>query len=321
MIYFVCPDPQRFISGGNLFNLQIIEGLEVLGRPVCAIPAQDFKNLNTSPHDIILFDSIYLKEIPSLALYKTRGIKMVLIHLLPSMTDKTIEPKIEREWLAPFDFILANSGFTRDYLLQRHFSPDRIRVIQPWIGKTLPSTLLNRDKLIVVANWYPAKQIDLLLRQLTLHRLPDGLIIRFFGDTQVDPAYTRKCLSILDLAPGLKNHVSLEGQVPWKSLQKIFLETRCLVDVSGFESYGMAVAEAIVCGAAVLTLGNGQVRHWIGHGRCRGCNDIHELIGKLVLIHENKLQISPNPVIDIITEGPVFRQQLVEVFRSPSSDY
>ena len=316
MIYFICPDPQCFISGGNLFNLQIIEGLKVLGKPICNIPVQDFKKMNTTPKDIILLDSIYLNEIPSLAIYKMQGIKMVLIHLLPSMTDKTIEPNIEKQLLAPFDFILANSEFTRDYLIHRHFAPERIRVIQPWIKTPLPSIPTHRDKLIVVANWYPAKQIDLLLYHLALHHLPDGLIIRFYGDTQVDPEYTRTCLSILDISPHLKKHVSLEGVVPWGSLQNIFLETSCLLDVSGFESYGMAVAEAIVCDATVLTLGNGQVRNWVGYGRCIGCKDIHELIGRLILIHEHKLQIQTNPIVDIITEGPMFRQQLIEVFES-----
>jgi len=316
MIYFICPDPRHFISGGNLFNLQIIEGLEMLGKSICRLPIKDYKKINAESHDIILVDSIYLREISALAVHESQGIKMILIHLLPSMTDNTIEPKTEMEWLAPFDFILANSEFTRDYLFRNHFSPGQIRVLKPLIRPPLHSMTLHRDKLIVVANWHPAKQIDLLLRQLAQYLLPDGLLIRFYGDTEVDTAYSRTCFSIIELAPDLKKHISLEGVVPWGSLQAILLETRCLLDVSGFESYGMAVAEAVVCDANVLTLGNGQVANWIGQGRCIGCKDIHELIDKLILIHGNKLQIPPNPIRDIITEGPVFRQQLIEVFET-----
>jgi glycosyltransferase involved in cell wall biosynthesis len=317
MIYFVCPDPQLFISGGNLFNLQILEGLKVLGEAVISFPFQTFSKLKTNSRDIILLDSIYMNEIQTFSIDHLPGIKMMLIHLLPSMLDNKRNQHTEKVVLEKFDLILANSRYSLEYLMDMQLPEGKIKMIQPWTIVPELNKHIKRQKLIVVANWFPAKQIDLLLQKLSEHALPDGLTIHFYGETQIDNNYWKHCISILEGNPGLTKHILLEGVAKPDELQKIYAETLCLVDVSLFESYGMAVTEAIVSGIPVLTLGNGQVRHWIGQGSCMGCKNIDDLIDKLVLIYLDELDIPRYPITEIITEGSVFRQQLVEVFKSP----
>lgn len=317
MIYFVCPDPQLSISGGNLFNLQILEGLKLLGETVVSFPFQTFRTLKPKSRDIILLDSIYMNEIQTFSINQQPGFKMMLIHLLPSMLNNKSNQQAEKAVLENFDLILANSRCTRDYLMDMQVPGEKIKMMQPWTMVQELNNDIKRHKLIVVANWFPAKQVDLLLQQLSLHSLPDGLTIHFYGDTQVDIKYWKHCLSILEGNPGLAKHILLEGVVKQAELRKIYTETLCLVDVSLFESYGMAVTEAIVSGTPVLTLGNGQVKYWIGQGSCMDCKNIDDLIDKLVLIYLDKLDIPRYPITEIITEESVFRQQLVEVLKTP----
>jgi len=314
MIYFVCPDPTLSITGGNIFNQQIIDGLNTLRIPFTQIIIDTWKNLDPTREDIILMDSIYLDELPALNLNKVEAVKLILVHLLPSMVDKSRALDSEKEILSQFDLLIANSLFTRDYLFAMNLPQPRIKIIQPWIRKLQNTGEFKRNKIILVANWYPAKQIDKFFEQLLLSRLPDDLLVYFYGDTQVDKRYTRHCMSILEDNPSILRHISIEGISTRENLDKVYAESKCLVDVSGFESYGMAVAEAIVSDLQVLTLGNGHVAELSSQGRCMRCNSMDSLVDNLIGIHRNELVIKLKPIHDIIDDWEKFIEQMVLVF-------
>lgn len=313
MIYFICPDPAGFISGGNLFNLQILQGLATSGVRLTPLTIESFSSLNMLPGDHLILDSIYLDKIPSLGLNEVQCTKMILIHLLPSMVDHNKDPNIEKEVLNGFDCILANSPFTRDYLLDMQVPENRIQIIQPFIPIVPDGTPTQWNKTILVANWFPAKQIDLLIKQLVLHELPPDLMIRIYGDTEVDPSYFKFCQSIWEDFPRIKKHLSIERSVSPEKMHTIYKQTKCMVDLSSFETYGMAVAEAIVAGVSVLTLGKGHVKNLIGQGKCLGCSHPEELVNRLIQLHVGELDIPAYPIHDIITDWELFTRQLLPV--------
>lgn len=313
MIYFICPDPEGFVSGGNIFNRQVLRGFDELHIPVCRIPVSETGTLNTTEKDVLLLDSIYFNELPSIGWNHLKGLKMILVHLLPSMLDKSLQVKSEKELLNSFDFILANSLFTMEYLSGLSLHHPQILLVQPWVEGVGTPVNSVPSKNIVISNWYPAKQIDVLLKHLASHKLPEGLILHFYGDLNVDPGFTRHCLSILDEQHQLKNHVAIGGVIQHEDLFKIYRQSSCLLDVSRFESYGMSVAEAIVSGVQVLTLGNGNLKYMVGQGRCLFCKSMDDLILQWVRIQQGDLVVQPQPVSNIITGREVFNRQLTEV--------
>ncbi|HNR06648.1 MAG TPA: hypothetical protein PKM27_04975 [Saprospiraceae bacterium] len=309
MIYYACPDPLAFVSGGNLLNAQIFRAFREAGRAFARIGWQDIPYIDFAPKDFLLVDSIWINKIQIRDFSKIKATKIFFTHLLPSMLDLGIKRIQEIERLSCFDFLLANSAFTRNWLDALMSGKSRIKTVQPWIKKTGMQESAVRDKFILVAAWQPIKQIDLLFDTLTRVDLPKGFRIHCYGDRQVNPSYTFKCMQILEKHPGLAEHILLEGVVSAEHLASVYVAGKCLIDSSRFETYGMALAEGLVNGLQVLALGQGNVIHLIGQGRGKYCRDLEELVQTAVLIFEDKLSLEEKPVQDILTSWSAFVSQ------------
>lgn len=309
MIYFACPDPLAFVSGGNRLNAQIFRAFREAGRAYTRIDWQDIQHIAFAPKDFLIVDSIWLNKLQPRDCRKIQAFKIFFTHFLPSMLDPGTDRKKEIERLSCFDILLANSPFTRTWLDTLMSGKSRIETVQPWIKKSGVEPGTARDSFILVANWQPGKQIDLFLKALAKADLPEGLRIHFFGDRKVNESYTLKCMEILANHPLLAAYIILEGPVSHDHLESVYAESKCLIDPSLFETYGMAVAEALVNGLQVLALGRGNVINLIGQGRGLICRDMDELVQAAGLILKGKLNLSENPVHDILTSWPAFVKQ------------
>lgn len=309
MIYFACPDPQTFVSGGNMLNGQIFRAFREAGRAFTRIDWQDIQHIAFAPKDFLIVDSIWINKLQPRDCRKIQAFKIFFSHLLPSMLDPETDRKKEIERLSCFDLLLANSPFTRTWLDTFMSGKSRIEIVQPWIKKTGAEPDAVKDKFILVANWQPGKQIDQFLKALAKAVLPDGLKIHFFGDRKVNEPYTMKCMEVLENHPGLAERIILEGPVSHDLLEAVYAGSKCLVDTSLFETYGMALAEALVNGLQALALGRGNIINLIGQGRGMMCRDMDELVQAACLIHLGKLSLVENPVHDILTSWPAFVKQ------------
>lgn len=309
MIYFACPDPLAFVSGGNMLNAQIFRAFREAGRAYTRIDWQDIQHIAFAPKDFLIVDSIWINKLLPRDCRKIQAFKIFFAHLLPSMLDSDTDRNKEIDRLSCFDLLLANSPFTRAWLDPLMSGKSRIETVQPWIKKTGAETGSDRDTFILVANWQPVKQIDLFLQALAEADLPEGLKIHFFGDRKVNDLYTLICMEILETHPRLNEHIILEGPVSHDRLESVYAGSKCLIDTSLFETYGMAVAEALVNGLQVLALGRGNIINLIGQGRGMICRDMEELVQAAGLIHQGKLSLAENPVHDILTSWPAFVKQ------------
>ena len=309
MIYFACPDPLSFLSGGNMLNAQIFRAFREAGRAYTRIDWQDIQHIAFTPKDFLFVDSFWINKLQPRDCRKIQAFKIFFTPLLPSMLDPDTDRKKELERLFCFDILLANSPFTGTWLDTFMSGKSRIETIQPWIKKTEIEPGSDRDRFILVANWQPVKQIHLFLQALAEADLPEGLKIHFFGDRKVNESYTMKCMEILKNYPGMNEHIILEGPVSHDLLESVYAGSKCLIDTSLFETYGMALAEALVNGLQVLALGRGNIINLIGQGRGMICRDMDDLVQAAGLILKGKLSLAENPVQDILTSWPAFVKQ------------
>ncbi len=312
MIYFLAPDSATFISGGNRFNQQIVSGLMSMGYDVAWTTWVDIEKKKMTATDYLYIDSIYLRNIALGWLLSVQAYKIFVAHLLPSMLDASVDVAEEREQLNAYDHILANSAFTRSYFINRIEWTKKLDIVQPYIS---PNQALfahkNNNKIaILISNWLPNKQLDLFLKAVALREISDNFYIYIYGDINMDASYFSQCLSIIHNSPVLSKVIQIKGVFQPDDMQTILDEADVMIDASNFETYGMAVAESIVSGLPVLSLGAGHVEQLMGQGKSMVCKSIDELVDHMILFLQDKMILSLRPIHNIITDWQVFKSQL-----------
>lgn len=313
MIYFVAPHPDSFISGGNRMNQQIVQGLEELGAQVIFIGLEQFNVIQSKPLDQFFIDSIYLHPIDSDQLNVMESKKIFVLHLLPSMIDPMSDLEQERMILNSFDLIIVNSQFSKDYLTRYIGWNKSILIVQPFIESQCMNTHIKKNRqVILISNWLPNKQIYEFLIALLSH-IPEqvkSLEIHIYGDTTMNKDYFQKCQALISASTWLSHSMHIHGTKDHKSMIEIMKQSCLMIDPSSFETYGMAVAEAIVLGLPVISLGAGHVKYLIGQGKSRSCTSMQELVQKMLEFVQGKFEITPNPIKSIIYQWPDFLNQL-----------
>lgn len=308
MLYFVAPDPASFVSGGNRFNQQIMQGLDQLRVPMQRIEFDLVYTALESLSNIVLIDSIYVDQLDASLIQRAKAKTVLLIHLLPSMLSSTLgkEPGL----LNSFDLILANSVFTQNYCRSVLGLNNGVAIVEPFTFKPFLTSHGRRNKIVCIANWSPGKQIDKLLSVLSLHDLPGDFIIHFYGDHEREKKYFDLCTSILKLHPILENHVMLHGIVDHEKLHSVYSEASLFIDTSALETYGMAVAEAIAYEIPVITLGKGNVPNLIQQVNGFICHDMDELFNCMMRHHMGDMAFDTMDSSHLLTDWSAFIHQL-----------
>ncbi len=307
MMKFFAPSPNGFVSGGNIFNQQIVKALRELK---CKVKYADYNQgwFDASHKEVLMFDSILVNELDSDFLKGTVNKKIFLIHLLPSMIGQGQGQEFEKQLLSIFDLIVVNSTYSKEYITT-NFGLHKSVLVNPFID--LPEEFERNPipgKAIMVANWLPAKQIDIFLSILSTKDIPKELKIHILGDNSLDKPYFEKCLSIIKQSESLKKSIVLEKPMPHDELWYEFDTAELFIDTSSFETYGMAVAEAVAAKVPVLTLGNGNVKNLVPRDAI--CTKMEELIERMISRKWTPMNTTTENH-EIITEWSKFKAQLL----------
>ncbi|MBK6948609.1 MAG: glycosyltransferase family 4 protein [Haliscomenobacter sp.] len=268
-IFFIAPHPAEFTSGGNRYNTQLIGSLRLAGWKVRRFSPSDPRIKTISPGSLVVVDAIYRDplleggfELPPHSRWAA------LIHYLPELD--RLGAGAGPSWVSVFDLLLFPSEFLRTRFkdlypgsLTPSFVLPPIIPIQIWPEAALKPGEI--PKFVIVGNYLPVKGILEFLQQFVI-ALGQGISLPRFElaiyGSILDQSYWSACRNLADQFPALSK-VILSKDIPRSRLLAVLSEATALVSPSSFESFGMAVAEAMALKRPVLALSRGNIPHLV----------------------------------------------------------
>ena len=272
ILHFVCPDPDEFVSGGNLYNRRLMAHLRQRQWTVIRSSWSSMKERPSSRGAAFYFyDSINFKALLGRQLPRPAA---MIYHYLPGMEQvagkkASTVPVAWKQLPAIFDLHLAPSILIRNLLVEQvGIDPQRVLVLSPLFEPLpLPAPATSAPPLLLmVANLLPVKGVlpflAALQQLLDSRQKPPAFELRIVGEP-LDPAYAAAVTEKISGHPEMAARVRLLDPVPQAELLRWYQRSDLVVSAARFESFGMAVFEALSVGVPVLALARGNVPNLI----------------------------------------------------------
>lgn len=269
-VVFIVPGDIQARTGGSIYDRRIAEGLRALGWCV-EIRPPDLTGVAGGA--ITVIDGLALLSIGDAVARHGLRLRLVpLIHLplaLEAGLDRdeaTRRDAWEREALRHARIAIATGRATVGQLAARGLGRDRIALVTPG---TDPAPLArgsqsDRVALVTVAALTSGKGHEPLLRALALVPSPAWSLV-CAGSLDRDPSTTARVRNVI-AELGLEDRVTLTGELDDDQLAALYDRSDVFVFASAYETYGMAVAEAIARGLPVVSTDVGAAREIVGAG-------------------------------------------------------
>lgn len=280
---FALPGDPASLTGGYIYDAQIVDGLRRLGWTIDLLPlgdgfpfpsksarraATDALSLAVSRGPVIV-DGLALGVLPKAAGEVASSTPLIaLVHhplALESGTPEEVAALLmdsERRSLAHATFVIATSATTAA-ILEREYgvAKARLLVARPGVRLRGDADLEKRQKgplqLLSVAAISPRKGYTFLIEALAgLADLDWRLTI--VGDTERNPEASARLRMAIERS-GLAARVDLIGAVTDTVLDGLYRRADVFVLASLYEGYGMAYAEAIAHGLPVIGTTGGAI--------------------------------------------------------------
>ncbi len=271
MIGFVCPDPASFVSGGNRYNERLMRALQLSGHTVQRISLEEYIPVGMPGATLLLFDSLYFAKLKKEALGDTGIPKGLIVHYLPGLEAAARGEKVDWGWLSgKFEFAVVPSRFVGELLVRHGAWPaSSIWEVPPILQ--VEKTMLTPDlppQLLIVGNYLPVKGLlpfletfERILAEKT-EPIP-SFQLTVAGTDDLDTEYTARCRTLVQQSGILKNRVQLLPAISSEELLDYYRRAALLLSPSSFETFGMAVAEALILGLPVLGLRRGNLSNLV----------------------------------------------------------
>jgi len=257
-------DPRR-VSGGNVYDRQVRDGLRRRGWRVDVFEAADAEGAASVLRDApdgarVLVDGLVAGWAPAAVEDAAERVRLTLLaHMVtaafPDATDAAIEA--ERRALASAHGVIVTSPWTATELARRGLaSEDRTTVAVPGVEPAEPEPLApEAGKLLCVGVVAPHKGQDTLLEALGLLRAKEWHC-EIVGSLDAFPVFAS---TISRQAEAFGGRVRLTGVLDERALAETYRRTALLVAPSRVESAGMAIADARARGIPVVAAETGGI--------------------------------------------------------------
>lgn len=293
LIHFLHPSCDALVSGGNKFNRRILARARAHGWPLQSLVidpdapgAWDIDQALQEPAargaasvvSWAIWDSLLLRRYPLSEPMFTRRRDAFLLHYLPSL-DPQLNPErrlssrlLEDRVIGRAAFLVATGRNFADALRTR-YPAVRTYLCEPGVDQVfldVRRSVLPRNgdaavHLLSVGNLVPGKGYLELLTVLEQLNKPNW-VWHIAGSIEADRAFTR--LFFKRAAQWLtRQRILLHGTLASSALAVLMSRMDVFVAASHYESYGMALAEAVAAGLPVVATEVGEAVRVVGEPR------------------------------------------------------
>lgn len=284
-VVFIHPPLQSTASGGNIFNQHIIQQARKNNYPLTSIPVTR-DNLNAAfvtdlirkKPRLVIWDSLFIDLLEKYPLTNPGFLSGILIHYLPSMNpslglaSRNSLKDLETNVIRSSDCTICTGSKIRRSLSKFH--PDKKfflcrpgveGIFRPRAKKPFKSNRAKAVELISVANLLPTKgYLDLLYALSKTKNIDWNWHI--VGNEEVDTNFSKHFRSTA-IALNLINKIRFYGELNAEALSVLLSKMDLFITASQYESYGMAISEAVAVGLPAVSTRVGDAADLIHHGK------------------------------------------------------
>jgi glycosyltransferase involved in cell wall biosynthesis len=263
-IVFVVPGRLDQLTGGYLYDRNIVEGLRAGRRPVRVIelgPIVDAAEFAAIPDGAkTVIDGLALPSLAEVIAAEAPRLRLVgLIHgpvaqeagLSPAAAERAAA--VEAALLSRMRGVLCPSRSTAIAVASYGIPVDRIAVVPPGTAQPNPPVPPSQRPvraLLCVANLLPRKGHVVLVEALAQIRDLEWSLL-CIGSVERDPATAREVRRMISGA-GLDGRITLAGEQPQEAVGDAYRVADLFVLPSFHEGYGMVYAEAMAHGLPIV---------------------------------------------------------------------
>jgi len=309
-LHFLCPGNINSLTGAHIFTKRLTDGLKKNGHHVVIhqltndfpFPSdnslQETQNILNliPPSEIIIFDNLISTAIPGLLKEMDNKERLVCLFHLPlsiypgfSAYQREILTASEDETLSYTHNILAVGPFVENFLINHGVDKKRIILTFPGVDvfpqkKIYPT---KPRKLISVANFIRSKGHVPLVKALTALKNINW-ILDCYGDLDQDRQYLADLQAMIRRSD-LQKKIFIHGTISGKALSEAYLNADLFIHPSEFETYGIAITEALAHGIPVVSSTGGGTLSTVPAtmGKFFKPDDVYGLVTLLEVLFEN----------------------------------
>ena len=238
------------VSGGNIYNHHVIDGLKAKNIEV------DYKAIvENKGYNITVIDSLYMNKIPIDKLDHSKPI-FALIHQVPELeTDRLDFYKTYAK------FIVTGKSAKQQLIDQWQINSENITIIRPGIPyQWKPKIVFNKTpkRVIVVSNLIAHKGFEMLIR--ILNRLTHlDLNFHIVGNNDLDKAYADKIVKAIQ---NTNANVEFHFNIGREDIYNQLMQSDIFLSLSESETFGMAIFEALSLGLPCIAYKTGDIDYF-----------------------------------------------------------
>ena len=273
-VSFVVPsniDDLDRVSGGNVYDRQLRQGLAARGWSLRMIPTQNGRSAaealaTVDPGGLLLVDGLVAGWAPdAIEVAAARNPVVVIAHMVsaafPGATADLVAA--ETRALRAAAMVIATSEWTaRELVRLGVVTDDRVAVAPPGSRDATRVSGTDHRALLCVGAIAPHKGQDVLLTALG-HLADQRWSCTLVGSHATDPVYAARIAAAADRLGG---RIRMPGVLHGAALDRAYERAGLLVAPSRVESFGMAVADARSRGLPVLASAVGGIPESVAGG-------------------------------------------------------
>ena len=165
------------------------------------------------------------------------------------------------------DAIVTVSHWTKEQLVERGISPEKIHVILNGFPEWRPQQRTQRNYLLCVSRYEDYKQVEFFIELAKRLNLKAVLVTDELGAEQIGKRYHELCE---------KGQLDILKSLTSQQLAKLYEQAMVYVHPSKFEGFCLPAAEANACGVPVIYKAGSGIDEVVKFGRGLGSYDLEE---------------------------------------------